>query len=96
MGQPPFLSAWPLAYKCDIDIPMQDSPLYRCAVNAALENVDRWVRHGIPAPRAERIAFRTGGTEKAEFVFDEFGNAVGGVRNPYLDVPAGIASKLTP
>jgi hypothetical protein len=96
MGQPPFLSAWPLAYKCDIDIPMQDSPLYRYAVNAALENVDRWVRDGIPAPRAERIAVRNGGTEKAEFVFDEFGNAVGGVRSPYLDVPVATYHAKTP
>lgn len=96
MGQPPFLSAWPLAYRCDIEIPMQDSPLYRYAANAALENVDRWVREGVPAPRAERIAVRNGGTEQGEFVFDEFGNAVGGVRSPYLDVPAATYHAKTP
>jgi hypothetical protein len=96
MGQQPFQSAWPLAYKCAIEIPITDSPLYRYAMNAALENVDRWVREGRPAPRAARIAVRNGGTPQAEFVFDQFGNAVGGVRSPYLDVPAATYHAKTP
>ena len=90
MGQPAFTSTWPLAYKCDIDIAITDAPLYRYAINAALDNIDRWVREGRPAPRAERVAVRNGGTPQAAFVFDDFGNAVGGVRSPYLDVPAAI------
>ena len=96
MGQPAFASAWPLAYKCDIEIPITDAPLYRYAVNAALVNVDRWVREGKPAPRAERVAVRNGGTPQAAFVFDEFGNAVGGVRSPYLNVPAATYRAKTP
>jgi hypothetical protein len=96
MGQPAFISAWPLAYKCDIDIPITDAPLYRYAMNAALENVDRWAREGRPAPRAERVAVRNGGTPQAAFIFDEFGNALGGVRSPYLDVPAATYHAKTP
>jgi hypothetical protein len=96
MGQPAFTSNWPLAYKCDIDIAITDSPLYRYAMNATLENIDRWVREGTPAPRAERLSVRGGGTPQAAFVFDEYGNAVGGVRSPYLDVPAATYHAKTP
>jgi hypothetical protein len=96
MGQPAFTSNWPLAYKCDIDIAITDAPLYRYAMNAALDNIDRWVRQGTPAPRAERVGVRNGGTPQAAFVFDEFGNAVGGVRSPYLDVPAATYHAKTP
>ena len=96
LGQPAFTSNWPIAYKCDIDIAITDAPLYRYAMNAALDNIDRWVRQGTPAPRAERIGVRNGGTPQAAFVFDEFGNAVGGVRSPYLDVPAATYHAKTP
>ena len=96
MGQPAFTSNWPVAYKCAIDIAITDAPLYRYAMNAALQNIDRWVREGRPAPRAERVAVRNGGTPQAAFVFDDFGNAVGGVRSPYLDVPTGIYHAKTP
>jgi hypothetical protein len=96
MGQPAFTSNWPLAYKCEIDIAITDSPLYRYATNAALTNIDRWVREGKPAPRAARVEVRNGGTPQAAFVFDEFGNAVGGLRSPYLDVPAATYKAKTP
>jgi hypothetical protein len=96
MGQPAFTSAWPIAYKCAIDIAITDAPLYRYAMNAALANVDRWVREGTPAPRGQRVEVRNGGTPQAAFVFDEFGNAVGGVRSPYLEVPAATYRAKTP
>ena len=48
-------------------------------------------------PRApQRVEVRNGGTPQAAFVFDEFGNAVGGVRSPYLDVPASTYRAKTP
>jgi len=96
MGQQAFISSWPLAYKCAIDIAITDAPLYRYAMNAALQNIDRWVREGKPAPRAERVAVRNGGTPQAAFVVDDFGNAVGGVRSPYLDVPTATYHAKTP
>jgi hypothetical protein len=65
-------------------------------MNAALTNIDRWVREGKPAPRAGRVEVRNGGTPQAAFVFDEFGNAVGGVRSPYLDVPTATYQAKTP
>ncbi|GIG29531.1 alpha/beta hydrolase domain-containing protein [Cellulomonas marina] len=50
--------------------------------DAALRNLDLWVREGIAPPRAEPILVRDGAP-----VLDEFGNVQGGLRSPYLDVP---------
>jgi hypothetical protein len=44
--------------------------------DAALRNLDAWVRHDIAPPHGELIDG-----------IDEFGNVVGGLRSPYLDVP---------
>jgi hypothetical protein len=52
------------------------------AFNAALRNLDEWVRKGTAAPRAEPIL-----VENGKPVLDEHGNVRGGVRSPYVDVP---------
>jgi len=46
----------------------------------AFNNLDQWVRKGVPPPKAEFV----------EAANDEFGNARGGVRSPWLDVPGGM------
>lgn len=51
--------------------------------NAAWRALDEWVRKGIPAPHAEPIR-----VENGKPVLDEFGNLQGGVRSPFVDVPA--------
>ncbi|WP_394251563.1 alpha/beta hydrolase domain-containing protein [Arthrobacter pityocampae] len=50
--------------------------------NAALRNLDLWVREGIAPPRAEPILVKNGAP-----VLDEFGNVQGGLRSPFLDAP---------
>ncbi|WP_104179537.1 alpha/beta hydrolase domain-containing protein [Arthrobacter sp. B0490] len=50
--------------------------------NAALRNLDLWVREGVAPPRAEPILVRDGAP-----VLDEFGNVQGGLRSPFLDAP---------
>ena len=51
--------------------------------DAMLRNLDLWVRYGIrAAPRRPDQGARTGPAW-----LDEFGNVVGGLRSPYLDVP---------
>jgi hypothetical protein len=59
----------------------------RYVMDAALGQLNRWVRLGIPAPRAERIDIHNG-----SYVTDKFGNALGGVRTPAVDAPT---SRLT-
>ena len=50
--------------------------------DATLANLDRWVRNGTPPPHGSPIVVQQGAPVK-----DEFGNVVGGLRSPYLDVP---------
>jgi len=54
--------------------------------NAALQNLDLWVRDELPPPRAEPILVRDA-TPLPLPVLDEFGNVQGGLRSPYVDVP---------
>ncbi len=58
---------------------------YVLVVNAALAGVDRWVRHGFPMPHVPRIARDPAAVDGV--VRDEHGNAVGGVRVPWLEAP---------
>jgi len=53
-------------------------------VKAAFHALERWIRTGEPAPSAERVARRADGTDVER---DEFGNALGGIRTPYVDAP---------
>ena len=53
--------------------------------DAALTNLDRWVRYGLPAPPGRQIT--TTGNPPAAPVLDQFGNVTGGLRSPFVDVP---------
>lgn len=50
---------------------------------AMYANLERWVEDGTRPPHADVLETVDGKT----FRKDEFGNALGGVRNPYVDVP---------
>jgi hypothetical protein len=54
--------------------------------NAALQAVIEWITKGKPAPHAARLKVRNLSTN-AEPLLDRHGNALGGVRTPYTDVP---------
>jgi Alpha/beta hydrolase domain len=56
-------------------------------MDTALAQLNRWVRDGIPATRAPRIEVRDG-----RIVRDQYGNALGGIRTPALQVPAATLS----
>ena len=55
--------------------------------NAALRNLDLWVRDGIAPPRIDPILVVDGAP-----VLDAHGNVQGGWRSPYLDVPTSTWS----
>jgi hypothetical protein len=65
------------------------APIYK----AAMTHLVDWVMKGVVPPRAERIEMLNG-----EILRDEFGNAKGGIRSPYVDVPTAryIASAPDP
>jgi len=50
--------------------------------NAALKNLELWVIKKVPPPHADPIKVENGAP-----VLDKFGNVIGGIRTPYLDVP---------
>jgi len=78
---------WPFNVTCDPPIPMMAVPAMTYALDAAFANLKEWVRKGTPAPRAARI--QTGAAPSGvALVLDTHGNGLGGVRNPYVDVPA--------
>jgi hypothetical protein len=88
-----FLHSWPFADQCEEETTLLRVPIMTYALDAAWANLTRWVRDGLPAPRAPRIEVENGGTPQARVALDEHGNAVGGVRTPHLDVP--VATYVT-
>jgi hypothetical protein len=83
--------AWPFNAPCTPEIPLSDHPLLKYSYDAAFANLDQWVRKGTAPPRADRIQ-----TKDASLVMDEFGNALGGVRSPFVDVPVATYTTSSP
>jgi hypothetical protein len=78
--------------------PMVEMPSTFCmdyAAAAAYDHLDRWVADGIVPPRAGRLVLgdkddlgRRGlAPEARPLIRDEHGNAIGGIRSTYVDVP---------
>ena len=82
---------WPFNAKCDPEIPLGDNPLLKYSYDAAFLNLDQWVRKGVEPPKAGRIQVKDGA-----IVLDEWGNGVGGVRNPFVDVPVATYFTTSP
>jgi hypothetical protein len=72
------------------DVTPSDFPT-RYVFDAAWRILDNWVRVGTPAPHAPRLELKPDAASHflpdKSFVVDQFGNAKGGVRTPYVDVP---------
>lgn len=58
--------------------------------NAAFADLTKWLDDGTPPPRAARIAATP--TASDTVARDRFGNALGGLRTPFLDVPTATYS----
>lgn len=67
----------------------------RFVVRAALRHLDTWVGGGSAPPTAERLVVVDGDDGRPRFGLDDLGNVRGGVRTPYVDVPAEVLSGLT-
>ena len=83
----PFLASWPFANQCEPEQTLAKTPINTDALDAAFANLTRWIRDGVAPPRAERIKIENPGTPQARIALDQYGNAVGGLRTPYVDVP---------
>jgi hypothetical protein len=56
-------------------------------LDGAWASLERWSRQRVAPPRAAPLDVRDPRHARATLVLDEFGNAVGGLRTPYVDVP---------
>lgn len=72
------------------DVEPSDFPI-RYALDAAWRNLDDWVRRGIAPPHAAPLQLNSNAAQPFDperaFVTDSHGNALGGVRTPFVDVP---------
>jgi hypothetical protein len=87
---------WPFTALCEPPIPLLDTPIMRVVFDAAFENLDRWVKKGIAPPKAPRLELKDPGTPQASIVVDAQGHGIGGVRTPYIDVPAASFATNSP
>jgi hypothetical protein len=61
----------------------------------ALNHLFRWVDEGIVPPRADRVWLdRNVDNDGSQMILDEHGNARGGIRNPYVDVPTATYTPI--
>jgi hypothetical protein len=70
--------------------PINAGPLHFVA-KAALRHLDAWARGGEPPPEAARLQINDSAAAP-EFVRDQDGLALGGIRTPQVDVPLDILS----
>lgn len=56
-------------------------------VSVGLDHLFKWVDEGVVPPRAPRVLMDRNAGDGSLMALDEHGNPIGGVRNPYLDVP---------
>ncbi len=75
----------PVVLKCDD--PVSSAPQHHFVCKAALAALNTWIKDGTKPPTADRIEVVDGA-----IVRDEFGNALGGIRSPYVDVPVATFS----
>jgi Alpha/beta hydrolase domain len=61
----------------------------RYVMDAALAQLNRWARSGVPATAAPLIKVRDG-----KYVTDKYGNALGGLRTPAVQVPVARLTGL--
>jgi hypothetical protein len=73
------------------DTPINAGPQQHYVSEAALAHLVGWAEGGEPPPMAPRLEVDAEGTG---FRVDEFGIALGGIRTPWVDVPAAVMSGL--
>jgi hypothetical protein len=69
--------------------PINAGPQQHYVGHAALSHLVRWVADGTPPPQAPRL-HRNGDV----FRVDQHGNATGGIRSPWVEVPTAVLSGL--
>jgi hypothetical protein len=72
--------------------PMNSAPQHHYVMQAALAALNRWVVAGQAPPHGQRL--NTSESTPPQLAVDQSGNATGGVRSPWMDVPTAHLSGL--
>lgn len=79
---------WPFNITCDPPIPLTEQPALTYVYDVAFQHLFQWARKGVAPPKASRIEIKEGESgAKPTVTVDEYGNGLGGVRTPYVEVP---------
>ncbi len=84
------VTATPIPGIIECESPINSGPQH-FVVKAALAALNGWIRNGEAPPSAPRLEIAG---SPPEFVLDAFGNVLGGIRTPYVDVPIATFSGL--
>jgi hypothetical protein len=85
----PVTDQWAFDSNCDVpDIRVNYYP-QGYLIGGALDNMELYAKNKTPLPKASRVPMIDRGAEEARPQMDQYGNAMGGVRTPYVDVPVG-------
>jgi len=82
----------PIPGVIECDKPVNSGPQH-FVVKASVAALNRWIRYGEAAPSAPLLEVE-GSFPDAEFVLDEHGNVLDGIRTPYVDAPIATLSGL--
>jgi hypothetical protein len=72
--------------------PINAAPQHHYIMQAALASLNRWIASKEAPPHGQRLNVNTSGTP--QLALDENGNAAGGIRSPWVDVPTSRLSGL--
>ncbi|MFI0352631.1 alpha/beta hydrolase domain-containing protein [Actinomadura sp. 9N407] len=78
--------------------PINSGPQQHYVAQAAVEALRRWIRDGVAPPQAQRLELAEPASSDGSHPLrtDGHGNALGGVRTPWVDVPTAVLSGLVP
>ena len=68
------------------DQPMNNGPQHY-VFNRAVRALNDWVANGTPPAQSPLL---TVNEDNSDYIYDERGNALGGIRTPYVDAPSAI------
>lgn len=69
--------------------PINSAPQHHFIANAAIHALNTWLAEGKAPPSAPRLSVNAAGDT---ILRDAHGNALGGIRSPYLDAPTAVLS----
>ncbi|MGB1139702.1 MAG: alpha/beta hydrolase domain-containing protein [Halioglobus sp.] len=68
------------------DLPLNNGP-HHYIFNRAVRALNSWVEDGTLPPESPRLSLND---DESDYLYDDLGNVLGGIRTPYVDAPSAI------